>query len=170
MEEAESLLSSLKIPEKRDSLSKTLSGGQKRKLSLAIALIGGSEIIMLDEPTSGVDPSGRHEIWSLLLQEKRKRTMLLTTHYMEEVATSLYSPTDASRIGRPDSRPNRDHVRWPTSVLRFESVPEENLRSWLSSCGRIRSGPHGFAEEEHLRHTKSAEATRRRCRTFCGRP
>ncbi|EYC42025.1 hypothetical protein Y032_0546g3255 [Ancylostoma ceylanicum] len=61
-----------------------LSGGQKRKLLLAIALIGGSEVVMLDEPTSGMDPSARHETWTLLQEEKSRRTILLTTHFMEE--------------------------------------------------------------------------------------
>uniref|UniRef100_A0AC35F4C1 ABC transporter domain-containing protein n=1 Tax=Panagrolaimus sp. PS1159 TaxID=55785 RepID=A0AC35F4C1_9BILA len=83
-QEAMDILCRLKIDFKKDALSCTLSGGQKRKLSLSIALIGGSEIVMLDEPTSGMDPGARHETWTLLQSEKAKRTMLLTTHYMEE--------------------------------------------------------------------------------------
>jgi ATP-binding cassette subfamily A (ABC1) protein 3 len=83
-QEAMDILTRLKIDFKKDALSCTLSGGQKRKLSLSIALIGGSEIVMLDEPTSGMDPGARHETWTLLQSEKAKRTMLLTTHYMEE--------------------------------------------------------------------------------------
>uniref|UniRef100_A0AC34RN32 ABC transporter domain-containing protein n=1 Tax=Panagrolaimus sp. JU765 TaxID=591449 RepID=A0AC34RN32_9BILA len=82
--EATDILTRLKIEFKKDAKAGTLSGGQKRKLSLAIALIGGSEIIMLDEPTSGMDPGARHETWKLLQDEKANRTMLLTTHYMEE--------------------------------------------------------------------------------------
>ena len=82
--EALDILTRLKIDFKKDARAGTLSGGQKRKLSLAIALIGGSEVVMLDEPTSGMDPGARHETWTLLQAEKANRTMLLTTHYMEE--------------------------------------------------------------------------------------
>ncbi len=60
------------------------AGGMQRKVNLGIALTGGSEVVMLDEPTSGMDPEARREIWDLLEQTKRDRTILLTTHYMEE--------------------------------------------------------------------------------------
>ncbi|KAE9414291.1 hypothetical protein Angca_002832, partial [Angiostrongylus cantonensis] len=84
VKEAVDLLKRLKIDFKMTSRAGVLSGGQKRKLSLAIALIGGSEIVMLDEPTSGMDPGARHETWTLLQAEKSRRTILLTTHFMEE--------------------------------------------------------------------------------------
>uniref|UniRef100_A0A1I7TY24 ABC transporter domain-containing protein n=1 Tax=Caenorhabditis tropicalis TaxID=1561998 RepID=A0A1I7TY24_9PELO len=83
-EEAMDILKRLRIDFKADSLAESLSGGQKRKLSLAIALIGGSEVVMLDEPTSGMDPGARHEAWTLIQKEKEKRTILLSTHFMEE--------------------------------------------------------------------------------------
>ncbi|GMR40186.1 hypothetical protein PMAYCL1PPCAC_10381, partial [Pristionchus mayeri] len=82
--EAEELLVRLKLDAKTSARAATLSGGQKRKLSLAIALIGGSEIVLLDEPTSGMDPGARRETWTLLQAEKEARTILLTTHYMDE--------------------------------------------------------------------------------------
>ena len=56
----------------------------KRKVSLGIALIGDSTVVMLDEPTSGMDPQARRSTWDLLQTEKRNRTILLTTHFMEE--------------------------------------------------------------------------------------
>ena len=61
-----------------------LSGGQKRKLSLAIALIGDSSIILLDEPTSGMDLTARRHVWDILKNNKQGRVIILTTHYMEE--------------------------------------------------------------------------------------
>ncbi|KAG1669733.1 ATP-binding cassette sub-family A member 1 [Nymphon striatum] len=61
-----------------------LSGGMKRRLCVAIAFVGGSTTIILDEPTSGVDPVARRSIWDLILKYKQGRTILLTTHYMDE--------------------------------------------------------------------------------------
>ncbi|XP_044269295.1 phospholipid-transporting ATPase ABCA3-like isoform X2 [Tribolium madens] len=74
----------LDLENKKNSLSKTLSGGMKRKLSVAIALCGKSKVVMLDEPTAGLDPSARRTVWNLLQKQKNERTILLTTHYMDE--------------------------------------------------------------------------------------
>lgn len=65
-------------------MAKDLSGGQKRKLSIIIALIGDPKILILDEPTSGMDPTSRRTIWSLLQNIKQDRVILLTTHFMDE--------------------------------------------------------------------------------------
>lgn len=70
--------------DKKNELSKTLSGGQKRKLSIANALCGNSNFVVLDEPTSGLDVNARRSLWDLLIAEKKNRTILLTTHYMDE--------------------------------------------------------------------------------------
>ena len=56
----------------------------KRKVNLGIALVGGSNVVLLDEPTSGMDPQARRYTWDLLQTEKKSRTILLTTHFMEE--------------------------------------------------------------------------------------
>jgi len=68
----------------RDTMSKKLSGGQKRKLSLAMAIIGDPRILFLDEPTAGMDPVARRSVWSLLKRMKPERVTVLTTHYMDE--------------------------------------------------------------------------------------
>ena len=65
-------------------MAKTLSGGQKRKLSVAISMIGTSKIILLDEPTSGMDTSTRRRLWDMLKKNKAGKIMILTTHYMDE--------------------------------------------------------------------------------------
>ncbi|KAK9511087.1 hypothetical protein O3M35_005719 [Rhynocoris fuscipes] len=82
--EIEEMLVDLGLPHKRDALSSTLSGGMQRKLSVAVAFIGGSRTVILDEPTSGVDPYSRRSIWELLIKYKQGKTVILTTHYMDE--------------------------------------------------------------------------------------
>ncbi len=67
---------------KRNEMAKNLSGGQKRKLSLAIAFIGDSKIIYLDEPTSGMDTAARRYVWEMLKKYKNDKIVVLTTHYM----------------------------------------------------------------------------------------
>ena len=74
----------LELEPKLNAQSHTLSGGMKRKLSIGIALCGGSKVVMCDEPTSGMDPAARRALWDLLIEEKKGRTILLTTHFMDE--------------------------------------------------------------------------------------
>ncbi|XP_041062157.1 phospholipid-transporting ATPase ABCA3 [Carcharodon carcharias] len=83
-EEVNQMLRMLKFEDKRKARTKTLSGGMKRKLSIGISLIGSSKVVMLDEPTSGMDPLSRRAAWDLLLHQKYGRTILLTTHFMDE--------------------------------------------------------------------------------------
>ncbi|XP_064420182.1 ATP-binding cassette sub-family A member 2 [Latimeria chalumnae] len=82
--EMDKMIEDLELSNKRHSLVQTLSGGMKRKLSVAIAFIGGSRAIILDEPTAGVDPYARRAIWDLILKYKQGRTILLSTHHMDE--------------------------------------------------------------------------------------
>ncbi|ETN61053.1 ATP-binding cassette sub-family A member 3 [Anopheles darlingi] len=77
-------LRALELEFKRDAPSYTLSGGMKRRLSLAVALCGGSRVVFADEPTSGMDPGARRTVWDLLQREKRDRTIVLSTHFMDE--------------------------------------------------------------------------------------
>ncbi|XP_052859763.1 phospholipid-transporting ATPase ABCA3-like [Anopheles cruzii] len=74
----------LELVEKRNAQSHTLSGGMKRKLGVGIALCGGSKVVLLDEPTSGMDPSARRALWDLIQREKVGRSVILSTHFMDE--------------------------------------------------------------------------------------
>lgn len=65
------MIEDLELSNKRHSLVQTLSGGMKRKLSVAIAFVGGSKAVILDEPTAGVDPYARRAIWDLILKYKQ---------------------------------------------------------------------------------------------------
>ena len=78
------LIYEVELVNEQHQLASTLSGGQKRKLSVAIALIGDSKVIMLDEPTSGMDTTTRRRFWDMVKQYKEGRIVILTTHYMDE--------------------------------------------------------------------------------------
>nr|XP_015201012.1 PREDICTED: ATP-binding cassette sub-family A member 1-like [Lepisosteus oculatus] len=82
--EMDQIIKDVGLPHKRKDLVKNLSGGMQRKLSVAIAFVGGSRIVILDEPTAGVDPYARRGIWELLLKYKQGRTIILSTHHMDE--------------------------------------------------------------------------------------
>jgi ABC-type multidrug transport system ATPase subunit len=78
------IIKDVALYEKRNSFSKNLSGGMKRKLSVAIAFCGGSKVVLLDEPTSGMDPFSRRFTWNVIRQYRQNRCILLTTHFMDE--------------------------------------------------------------------------------------
>ncbi|XP_041064203.1 retinal-specific phospholipid-transporting ATPase ABCA4 [Carcharodon carcharias] len=82
--QTEIMLDEVGLPHKRDELAQNLSGGMQRKLSVALAFIGAAKVIVLDEPTSGVDPYSRRSIWDLLLKYRSGRTIILSTHHMDE--------------------------------------------------------------------------------------
>ncbi|MEM1426898.1 MAG: ABC transporter ATP-binding protein [Cyanobacteria bacterium P01_H01_bin.130] len=76
----------VELTDRRDSMVKTLSGGMKRRLQIARALLHEPDVLFLDEPTVGLDPQTRRRLWEIIRDLNRKgMTMLLTTHYMDEV-------------------------------------------------------------------------------------
>jgi lipooligosaccharide transport system ATP-binding protein len=82
---AEELLAFVQLTERGDSQVDPLSGGMKRRLTIARALVNNPDLILLDEPTTGLDPQARHLIWERLYRLKKEPpTLLLTTHYMDE--------------------------------------------------------------------------------------
>ena len=74
------------LEEEKNKKVESLSGGQKRKLSIAIAVVGGSSVIFLDEPTSGMDITSRRNLWDILKKSLSGKIIILTTHYMEEAS------------------------------------------------------------------------------------
>ncbi|KAI2648890.1 Retinal-specific phospholipid-transporting ATPase ABCA4 [Labeo rohita] len=82
--EVENMLEDLGLPHKRNEEAQNLSDGMQRKLSVAMAFVGGAKVVFLDEPTSGVDPYSRRSIWDLLLKYRAGRTVILSTHHMDE--------------------------------------------------------------------------------------
>lgn len=82
--EIQIILRDVGLETKTYEMSSTLSGGQKRKLSVAIAFLGGPRTVFLDEPTSGMDPYSRRFTWNVIRKYKAGRCILLTTHFMDE--------------------------------------------------------------------------------------
>ena len=94
------------LTDKRKIKARNLSGGQKRKLSICISLVGGSSVIFLDEPTSGMDITSRRNLWDILKRYSNGRIIILTTHYMEEASVlgnriGILSEGEMKCIGSP---------------------------------------------------------------------
>jgi ABC-2 type transport system ATP-binding protein len=116
------------LAEKRDTRVVKLSGGQQRRLDVAIALAGDPELLFLDEPTTGFDPSARHEAWQVVKNlAALGKTVLLTTHYMDEAQylADRVAVIAAGRIvaeGTPATLAGRDTVRATLSYRLPEGV------------------------------------------------
>ncbi len=130
------------LDEKADDRVKRLSGGQQRRLDVGLGIIGNPELLFLDEPTTGLDPSGRRETWDLIRRlAGAGTTVLLTTHYMDEVEALA---DQVGRAVRPGDRGQRDAVvhRRPGSRCRDHPLPparrgvaRQGCR-WTSDVGR----------------------------------
>jgi len=126
----EEKLNDVDLQEKRTTKAGNLSGGQKRKLSLAIALIGGSTFVMLDEPTSGMDLTARRKMWDMLKREKRGRIIILTTHYMEEAdiladRIAIMSQGKLYCLGSPLFLKKRFGVGYNLSIVKAIEGPKQ---------------------------------------------
>ena len=127
------LLKRVGLEEKRDSKLNELSGGQHKRVSIALALVNDPELIFLDEPTTGLDPQARRSLWDLVkgLQEKGKSVML-TTHYMEEAAElcDRVAIMDHGRILEMGTVPDLIGRRFKERAVFFDSntkLPAERL-------------------------------------------
>ena len=127
------LLEFANLTSKRDAMVPTLSGGMKRRLSLARALVNDPDIIFLDEPTTGLDPQARHLIWQRLRElTSQGKTLLLTTHFMEEAERLCHrlGILDHGRMIAEDTpRDMIKHNREPQVVEVFGDQVEEWAQS-----------------------------------------
>jgi len=154
---AKELLDFMELWEKRDTVIGKLSGGMKRRLVIARALLNEPDVVILDEPTTGLDPQVRHLIWDRLLELREQGlTFLLTTHYMEEAESlcdRLLIMDNGCIIAR--GRP-LDLVREHVGEFVLELIADTRLEAEIAQAhpdlGRQRSGQRlylygGGAEE-----------------------
>ena len=127
------VLSLVGLEHKRDAKTRTLSGGQKRRLDLGIALVGDPELLFLDEPTTGFDPGARRAAWETIRSLRSLgKTILLTTHYIEE-AQRLADRVAVMRAGR-------DRCGWDAGRAdgRGAGQPDQLQAKWLRGRDRDR--------------------------------
>lgn len=127
----------LGLEPKMNAQSSTLSGGMKRKLSIGIALCGNSKIVMCDEPSSGMDPAARRALWDLLIQEKQGRTVLLTTHFMDEAdilgdRIAIMADGDLKTVGTSFFLKKRFGVGYRLTLVKKPLCNPNNVVQFLS--------------------------------------
>ncbi|MEU4475274.1 ABC transporter ATP-binding protein [Micromonospora sp. NPDC023888] len=139
-ERADELLDFVQLTERADSKVEPLSGGMKRRLTIARALVNDPEIVLLDEPTTGLDPQARHLVWERLFRLKQQGvTLVLTTHYMDEAEQlcDRLVVMDGGRIvaeGSPRALIERHSTR-EVVELRFAAESQEPFARKLDGLG-----------------------------------
>ncbi len=145
----ERAIKSVSLEEKAHARVHKLSGGQKQRLAVACALISDPELLFLDEPTTGLDPTSRREVWEIISGLRAQgRTVLLTTHYMDEASrlcdrVAIFDEGRVIAAGRPEelvrSLGGQQMVRFsltladdPQSVVDLDPVMLQRLHAWPS--------------------------------------
>ncbi len=140
---AEEAIKLLNIGKYADRLTTRLSGGMKRKVLLATVVASGARILFLDEPTTGLDPISREEIWSLLLDLKKDRLIFLTTHYLEEaevLADRIGILANGKMMAIGTLAQLRERMGYPYSIKIFDKNIDRKL---LRGRFRVISGRDG---------------------------
>ena len=146
---------------------KTLSGGQQRRLALALGIIGDPELIFLDEPTTGFDPSARRQAWGLLRDLRALgRTIILTTHYMDEAENladriAVIAGGKIVAAGTADTLGGRDHQRAVIAFRLPDGVDETDLPAAAGRPSSVKERSVEFRSDSptaHL-HTLTGWAT-----------
>ncbi|KAM7418256.1 hypothetical protein PAMA_017758 [Pampus argenteus] len=154
--EIEQILQDTGLPHKRTSRTSTLSGGMQRKLSVALAFVGGSKVVILDEPTAGVDPYARRGIWDLLLNYRQGRTIILSTHHMDEAdilgdRIAIISHGKLCCVGSSLYLKNQLGTGYYLTLVKKE--PEQSVSSRRNSSSTV-----SFSKKEECASVSSSDA------------
>uniref|UniRef100_A0A8P4KRX1 P-type phospholipid transporter n=1 Tax=Dicentrarchus labrax TaxID=13489 RepID=A0A8P4KRX1_DICLA len=155
--EIQQILQDTGLPHKRTSRASALSGGMQRKLSVALAFVGGSKVVILDEPTAGVDPYARRGIWDLLLKYRQGRTIILSTHHMDEAdilgdRIAIISHGKLCCVGSSLYLKNQLGTGYYLTLVKKEPEPS------LSSCRNSSSTVSFSKKEEECASVSSSDA------------
>jgi ABC-2 type transport system ATP-binding protein len=121
----DTLITMVGLVDKANTRSKELSGGQKQRLSVALALVNDPEIVFLDEPTTGLDPQARRNLWDVVTNlQRRGKTILLTTHYLEEaeVLCDRVAVIDRGKIIALDSPDGLIRQHFNDTAIEFNAI------------------------------------------------
>jgi ABC-2 type transport system ATP-binding protein len=155
--EPEKLMQQVSLTEKKNALVKTLSGGQKQRLAMALAMINEPELIFLDEPTTGLDPQARRNIWEIILGMKSAgKTVVLTTHYMEEAEllcdrVAIMDNGKIKALGAPSEL--LSHL----PVKAYVGFPKGTDPDWISGLPEVKEIVQ--FEEKHIAGTNNLNST-----------
>jgi len=144
---AEQLMELMEL-EDRKEWTKRLSGGQQRRLSIAMALVSDPQVLFLDEPTLGLDPHARKSVWNYIERLKGEKTILLTTHYLEEadaLSDHLAIMESGVVVAAGTSRELKQRII-TDRVLRVtaENFPEAAIKQLIASGHRVDRVDHGL--------------------------
>jgi ABC-2 type transport system ATP-binding protein len=145
--DAKALLAEVQLAEKAGARARQLSGGQKQRLSIAIALVNDPLVLFLDEPTTGLDPQARRNLWDLVKMIKAKgKTIVITTHYMDEaeVLCDRVAIMDHARIIALDATEKllaNSGVGSRIELVTTSSIPDDALRALPAVLAVDRDGP-----------------------------
>jgi ABC-2 type transport system ATP-binding protein len=144
----EELLKRFGLVEKRDTFYSKLSGGQKQRLALAMALVNNPRVLFFDEPTAGLDPQVRREIYDIIDELRReKKTIVMTTHYIEEAErlcdrVAIVDHGKVIAIGTPNELKGRsgDKTRIEVRLTRPESIETLRTLEGVTECRDLNGG------------------------------
>ena len=136
--EVNKTLIDFQLIENQNNLVKNLSAGEKRKLSIAIALVGGSEVIFLDEPSSGMDITSRRRLWEILKRITNNKIIILTTHYMEEASVlgnriGIMHSGELKCLGSPLFLINRFGKFISLRITKNENADDNNIIKFIQN-------------------------------------
>jgi ABC-2 type transport system ATP-binding protein len=136
------ILEEVSLTDKKDSFVSTLSGGLQQRLAMALALVNDPEVLFMDEPTTGLDPQARRNVWSIIEDLKgRGKTVILTTHYMEEAEQLCrrVGIIDQGKIIAMDTPGNLIANSGLASTIEFSCVlgEQDKILQKLAGIGRI---------------------------------